>query len=289
MNAACTNCGGSQLEDVSGFGHLEACSECAGSVNSTPTLNPTALYEHKKRGSLYRIIGTGMMQASGNEIDGVTVVIYQGVSDGQLFSRPMEQFLDGRFTEVQRQVEISAAALLRQVRESLQFANENPGSGINDTLWMMHGGSTVFDELDGAIELVARLECQGVALKNEAERLGALLNTPELSSFRDAVVREAAHQRERHGSAHDANKTSADWFWLVAHLATKAMCSIKEAEHTAMLIQGEGGNARIVLEQQLRHYRDKSLHHVITTAAALANWHAALVAADRAQSQTTQG
>lgn len=78
----------------------------------------------------------------------------------------------------------------------------------------------------------------------------AKLNAPELHSFRDAVVLEAAHQRQRWGTDHDEGKDVDDWLWLVAYLATKA--------------------------SQAHRYGDgeKCLHHIITCAAACANWHA---------------
>lgn len=74
-----------------------------------------------------------------------------------------------------------------------------------------------------------------------------LLNTPDLVDFAAAVQREAAHQRLRWGAEHDAKKRDADWFWLVGYLAGKAL-------HASTT--------------------EKKLHHVVTTAAALANWHA---------------
>jgi hypothetical protein len=85
-----------------------------------------------------------------------------------------------------------------------------------------------------------------------AHRLQDLLNTPELHDFAKAVALEAAHQRERWGSDHDAGKTPPDWFWLVGYLAGKAL-----AAHAS-------GNV------------EKALHHTISTAAALANWHASI-------------
>lgn len=85
---------------------------------------------------------------------------------------------------------------------------------------------------------------------NEIERLTGLLNTPELHDFAKAVVLEAAHQRERWASDHDAGKTAADWFWLIGYLAQKAMFA------------------------DLSGDTEKALHHTISTAAALANWHA---------------
>lgn len=98
---------------------------------------------------------------------------------------------------------------------------------------------------------------QGVAeLEAEVARLVDLLNAPELVDFASGVVREAAHQRERWPSDHDAGKQPSDWFWLIGYLAGKAL---------AAALAGD---------------RDKALHHCISTAAALANWHAALLGAD---------
>jgi len=88
--------------------------------------------------------------------------------------------------------------------------------------------------------------------REELERLRALVNTPELHDFSRGVVLEAAHQRERWGSDHDAGKAPADWFWLIGYLAGKALRSHMD------------GNT------------EKALHHTITVAAACANWHAAI-------------
>lgn len=101
-------------------------------------------------------------------------------------------------------------------------------------------------------------ECTGAneALRKEVDELKAKLNTPQLHDFASAVVTEAAHQRERWGSSHDVGKTPEDWLFLVGHLATKASQSVR------------GGAV------------DKALHHTISTAAACANWHAALSGAD---------
>lgn len=95
-------------------------------------------------------------------------------------------------------------------------------------------------------------------LKADLEAAQAKLNTPELHSFRDAVVLEAAHQRERWGTDHDAGKTTEDWLWLVAYLATKATQAHRYGDH------------------------EKYLHHIITCAAACANWHAHASGADTA-------
>ena len=98
---------------------------------------------------------------------------------------------------------------------------------------------------------------QGVAeLEAEVGRLSDLLNAPELVEFSAGVVREAAHQRDRWPSEHDAGKQPSDWFWLIGYLAGKALSAA---------VAGD---------------RDKALHHCISTAAVLANWHAALLGAD---------
>jgi hypothetical protein len=80
----------------------------------------------------------------------------------------------------------------------------------------------------------------------------ALVNTPETEDFFKGIELEAAHQRERWPSEQDAGKTDADWFWLVGYLAGKCL-------HAA--IAGD---------------KTKALHHTISTAASLANWHRAL-------------
>lgn len=85
--------------------------------------------------------------------------------------------------------------------------------------------------------------------KADAEKYRAI-NTPEIEDFLSAVHNEALHQRERWGSDHDAGKTDPDWFWLIGHLAGKALLK-----------------------------PEKSLHHIITTAAVCLNWHAAKMGA----------
>jgi hypothetical protein len=86
----------------------------------------------------------------------------------------------------------------------------------------------------------------------EARRLRDLINTPELHDFAKGVALEAVHQREKWGTTTDAGKTAADWFWLIGYLAQKAMM------------------------HQMDGNIEKALHHTITTAAALANWHASI-------------
>ena len=90
-----------------------------------------------------------------------------------------------------------------------------------------------------------------VELETKAAKYDAL-NTPELVDFLAAVEREALHQRERWAASGDAGKSDADWFWLLGYLGGKALHS------------GDRDPA-------------KRLHHIVTTAAACLNWHAARV------------
>ena len=72
------------------------------------------------------------------------------------------------------------------------------------------------------------------------------INTPEIYNFIKAVELEALHQRDRWGAQSDAGKADTDWLWLIGYLAGKAI-----------------------------NKPEKALHHIITTAAACLNWHAA--------------
>lgn len=89
-------------------------------------------------------------------------------------------------------------------------------------------------------------------LQEEVKGLRALIDAPELHDFARGVVLEAAHQRKRWGSDHDAGKDPQDWFWLLGYLGGKALRSALDGDQA------------------------KALHHTISTAAACANWHAAI-------------
>lgn len=102
-----------------------------------------------------------------------------------------------------------------------------------------------------------------VALAAEVKRLRAVLNTPEVIDFGKAVALEAAHQRERWGTDHDAGKSDADWIWLLGYLASKAL-------HNPGPFDPPGHRTQ---------QRDKKLHRIVTIAAAAANWHAQILGA----------
>lgn len=102
-------------------------------------------------------------------------------------------------------------------------------------------------------------------MKNDFEKIRSqIINSPETSDFMDAVPIEAAHQRERWGYSHDEGKSAFDWFWLIGYLAQKAA------------------------DASVKGDVEKAKHHTISTAAALANWHAALTGSDNSMKPGTR-
>lgn len=99
---------------------------------------------------------------------------------------------------------------------------------------------------------LSSLEAEVATVTAERDALHKLLNTPEFHDFLKGVPLEAAHQVQRWGSEHDAGKSCLDWFWLIGYLAQR------------------------IVEYDKAGNRDKALHHCVTTAAALMNWHSAL-------------
>lgn len=115
----------------------------------------------------------------------------------------------------------------------------------------------------------------------ELHRMDALLNSPELIDFPKGVQLEAAHQRERFDAGHDAGKTPEDWFWLIGYLSGRALAHHKEAERLqgvhAEAMRDAHPDAEVRIMEQVKHHREKAVHHTITAAAACANWHAAVL------------
>jgi hypothetical protein len=121
-------------------------------------------------------------------------------------------------------------------------------------------------------DLVARVRGHLVTMSYQAEeRLdismlvdafadvrSAVINSPETADFMAGVPIEAAHQRDRWPSEHDAGKAPEDWLFLVGYLAGKACAAVRAGDIT------------------------KARHHTISSAAALANWHASLTGASTA-------
>lgn len=110
----------------------------------------------------------------------------------------------------------------------------------------------------------------------ERDRLHALINTPELVDFPKAVHLEAVHQLDRWGTTDRQGKAPNDWFWLVGHLASRALEHHKEAERLGAQFMPQDA-LQAQFGKQIAHHREKAVHHCITAAAALNHWHASML------------
>lgn len=117
-------------------------------------------------------------------------------------------------------------------------------SGLSATIDNLAGKtiSELQEEVDDLCEDTAQAEAACARLHN-------LINSPIVDTFMKAVPLEAAHQNLRWGTEHDAGKNSLDWFWTLGYLSQRIVENVKH------------GNI------------DKALHHCITSAAMLLNWH----------------
>lgn len=86
-------------------------------------------------------------------------------------------------------------------------------------------------------------------LDRRVEELETLLNKPELHDFTAAVVREAAHQNQKWGPTHDAEKNAHDWIAVISYLHGKQVKNFWDGDY------------------------EKYIHHIITMAAVCCNWH----------------
>lgn len=84
----------------------------------------------------------------------------------------------------------------------------------------------------------------------QRDRLHALVNHPHTLSFLEGTRLEVVHQVERWGTVHDRAKQPQDWYWLVGYLSGKALRAHVDGDV------------------------EKALHHTVSSAAVLANWHA---------------
>lgn len=103
--------------------------------------------------------------------------------------------------------------------------------------------------LHEAERTIVNLEQQRDELQAEVDRLTGLINTPHTDDWVRSVSLEAAHQQERWEAQHDVGKEPHDWFWLLGYLSGKALAAFTRGD------------------------KDKGLHHIISSSAALLNWH----------------
>ncbi|MEO1187789.1 MAG: hypothetical protein AAFW60_01855 [Pseudomonadota bacterium] len=149
----------------------------------------------------------------------------------------------------------------RLEQQAVQWKMEDAGhkSSLFECYRAVTGGTGEPADWHGArpvVECIESLRAQVAALKADNAELRDQLNTPEVEDFTKAVVSEAQHQRHRWGADHDRGKSPLDWFWLIGYLAQKAATAHTDAN------------------------LHKAKHHTISTAAALANWHAAIAGDD---------
>jgi hypothetical protein len=108
-----------------------------------------------------------------------------------------------------------------------------------------------------------------------ADELQALIDTPELVDFPKAVHLEAVHQVVRCGTADREGKGPYEWFWLLSHLATRALEHHKEAERLSAVSGAQQCDE--AHSSAIAHHRNKAVHHVITSAAVMSHWHASIL------------
>lgn len=106
---------------------------------------------------------------------------------------------------------------------------------------------------------------------DEFSVLHALVNSPQTTDFLEATRLEVVHQVQRWGKVHDRAKAPADWFWLVGYLAGKALQAAHEVHHLSKLSLPSPETQKVI-----ERHREKALHHTISSAAVLANWHTAI-------------
>lgn len=147
-----------------------------------------------------------------------------------------------------------ALSLAGERDEAERYAALGRACEANGLGWYVEDGTMRFQP---PADLIAeKAEAARLLAEKERDELAAKLSTPELLDFAYGVLLEASHQRERWGADHDAGKEPEDWFWLLGYLGGKALRAAKDGD------------------------RDKALHHCISSAAALANWHAAILGAN---------
>lgn len=99
------------------------------------------------------------------------------------------------------------------------------------------------------VRINSELSTELQRVKADGENLKKLINTPIVDDFIKALPLEAAHQQYKWGNEHDSGKNCLDWFWLIGYLSQKIVMNEMAGKH------------------------DKALHHCITCAAAMMNWH----------------
>lgn len=155
-----------------------------------------------------------------------------------------------------RGVAISDARMLELIEGTAPMPDDFPEGEVVD--------AAISDQAHAAaVEMATLLALLGAETVQQARdtvngllRMKAIVNAPEIADFAAGVLLEAAHQRNRFGTSTDPGKAAEDWFWLVGYLAGKVLRALAAKD------------------------TDKAMHHCISTAAVMANWHAAIAGHD---------
>ncbi len=116
-------------------------------------------FRHKKRGTVYSLIGEAELQASSDLLcDGSEMVIYRG-EDGKVWARQIDEFHDGRFEEIE--------GLSHPHEASGEVVQEDYTAGIE--LWFFRELSD--DQRRKLIELTLGKDCAEEAKPHAWQRL----------------------------------------------------------------------------------------------------------------------
>jgi len=177
-------------------------------VSETP--DPRDRFRHKKRGTIYTVVGTAELQMATDLVDGSFLTIYQG-GDSKLWARQEDEFNDGRFEKIEEVTTVRTPD--PRDAEIARRTVEMPLSDAND-LDAVVRALGIEDSDTTPTEAVAELHA-------EIERLRALVRTMDNAMkpftqyarhFIDAekflAAREAARQALDRESVGDADGQS---------------------------------------------------------------------------------
>jgi hypothetical protein len=84
------------VEDLSGSNGDAFQEDRLMTIATKPRTKSSEIYRHRRRGTLYAVVGRAVLQTNRPLSDDQEVVVYKGV-DGHLWARPIDEFYDGRF------------------------------------------------------------------------------------------------------------------------------------------------------------------------------------------------
>lgn len=160
---------------------------------------PGATYRHRKGGE-YVLLSI----AEHTETE-APMAVYRRCTDGRVYARPLELFIDGRF-------------------EALP-ADLDPTVDVDGILARARRGDTTPHDAIVLAKYYMTMEAQRDEARTNLAEASRAWDGPETVKFVEGVRKEAAHQVARWGVGHDAGKTAWDWFWLVGYLTQKCAAS----------------------------------------------------------------